>query len=57
MSPLPDHIVIPVGNGSLLMGCWKGFSELMAAGALDTMPKLHAIQAEAVMPIAAEFAG
>ena len=29
----------------------------MAAGALDTMPKLHAIQAEAVMPIAAEFAG
>ena len=45
MSPLPDHIVIPVGNGSLLMGCWKGFSELMdARGAVDTMPKLHAIQ-------------
>ena len=57
MSPLPEHIVIPVGNGSLLMGCWKGFSELMAAGALDSMPKLHAIQAEAVMPIAAEFLG
>lgn len=57
MSPMPDHIVIPVGNGSLLMGCWKGFSELMSAGALDGMPKLHAIQAEAVMPIAAEFAG
>ena len=57
MSPLPDHIVIPVGNGSLLMGCWKGFSELIADGALDTMPKLHAIQAKAVMPIAAEFAG
>ncbi len=57
MSPLPDHIAIPVGNGSLLMGCWKGFSELIANGALDTMPKLHAIQAEAVMPIAAEFAG
>ena len=57
MSPMPDHIVIPVGNGSLLMGCWKGFSELIAAGALDQMPKLHAIQAEAVMPIAAEFQG
>ena len=57
MSPLPDHIVIPVGNGSLLMGCWKGFSELIAAGALDEMPRLHAIQAEAVMPIAAEFLG
>ena len=57
MSPPPDHIVIPVGNGSLLMGCWKGYSELIAVGALDAMPKLHAIQAEAVMPIAAEFAG
>ena len=57
MSPPPDHIVIPVGNGSLLMGCWKGFSELIAQGAMDVMPKLYAIQAEAVMPIAAEFAG
>ena len=57
MSPLPDHVVIPVGNGSLLMGCWKGFSELIAEGRLDGMPRLHAIQAEAVMPIAAEFAG
>lgn len=57
MSPLPDHIVIPVGNGSLLMGCWTGFSELIANHKLDSMPKLHAIQAEAVMPIAAEFSG
>ncbi len=57
MSPLPNHIIIPVGNGSLLMGCWKGFSELIADGALDAMPRLYAIQAEAVMPIAAEFAG
>ena len=57
LSPAPDHIVIPVGNGSLLMGCWKGFSELIAQGVVDKMPKLHAIQAEAVMPIAAEFAG
>ncbi len=57
MSPAPDHIVIPVGNGSLFMGCWKGYSELIAQGAVDSMPKLYAIQAEAVMPIAAAFAG
>ena len=57
MSPAPLHIVIPVGNGSLLMGCWKGFSELIAAGVVDRMPRLYAIQAEAVMPIAAEFEG
>ncbi len=57
MSPAPKHIVIPVGNGSLLMGCWKGYSELMERGIADSMPKLHAIQSQAVMPIAAEFAG
>ena len=57
VSPAPDHIVIPVGNGSLLLGTWKAYRELMASGAVDAMPKLHAVQADAVMPIAAEFAG
>ena len=53
----PDHIVIPVGNGSLLLGAWKAFQELIAMGVVAQMPKLHAIQAEAVMPLAAEFMG
>ena len=57
VSPPPDHIVIPVGNGSLLLGCWTGFSELLARREITRMPRLHAIQAEAVMPIAAAFAG
>ncbi len=53
----PDHIVIPVGNGSLLLGAWKGYQELISQGAVSQMPKLHAIQAEAVMPLAAAFMG
>ena len=53
----PNHIVIPVGNGSLLLGTWKAYRELAARGAVATIPKLHAVQAEAVMPIAAQFAG
>ena len=53
----PDHIVIPVGNGSLLLGAWKGYLELISQGAVAQMPKLHAIQAEAVMPLAAAFMG
>ena len=57
MSPAPDHIVIPVGNGSLLIGAWKGYRELLSAGVVSGMPRLHAIQAEAVKPIAAQFAG
>ena len=57
MSPAPDHILIPVGNGSLLIGAWKGYSELLSAGLVKRTPKLHAIQADAVKPIAAQFAG
>ena len=57
MSTGPDHIVIPVGNGSLLLGAWKAYRELIALGAVAQMPKLHAIQAEAVMPLAAAFTG
>ena len=57
MSPAPDHIVIPVGNGSLLLGTWKGYSELRSQRAVSSVPRLHAVQAEAVMPIAAEFNG
>ena len=57
MEAAPDHIVIPVGNGSLLLGAWKAYLELILQGAVSQMPKLHAIQAEAVMPLAAEFMG
>ena len=57
MSAGPDHIVIPVGNGSLLLGAWKAYQELIARGAVAHMPKLHAIQADAVMPLAAAFMG
>ncbi len=54
---LPDHMVVPVGNGSLLIGAHKGFTELMDAGSVSAMPKLHCIQARAVMPIVAAFEG
>lgn len=54
---LPDHIVIPVGNGSLLIGAHKGFAELQRAGVIDKPPRLHAVQSRAVMPLVAAFAG
>ena len=52
---LPQHIVIPVGNGSLLIGAHIGFRELQRAGRIAASPRLHAIQARAVMPLAAAF--
>lgn len=54
---MPDHIVIPVGNGSLYLGAWKGFMELKEKGHLEKIPKLHCIQAKAVMPIVSEING
>ena len=52
---LPDHIVLPIGNGSLFLGAWLGLLELQRRGAINTLPKLHVVQAEPVMPIVAAF--
>ena len=51
----PEHIVIPVGNGSLFLGAWKGFRELRDGGHIAEIPRLHCIQATAFMPIAAAY--
>jgi threonine synthase len=54
---LPDHIVFPVGNGSLFIGAYKGFCEMQAAGTIDKIPRLHCVQALSVMPLVAAFTG
>lgn len=54
-SALPDHIVLPVGNGSLLIGAWIGFQELRDAGRVAKAPRLHCVQTRAVMPIASAY--
>ena len=35
---LPDHIILPVGNGSLLLGLWRGFQELREVGQSRSRP-------------------
>jgi len=53
----PRHIVMPVGNGSLFIGAWKGFQELLDAGAVAEIPRFHCVQATAVMPVVAAHTG
>jgi threonine synthase len=53
---LPDHFVIPVGNGSLLLGVALALKELHAAGLLSDRPRIVAVQADQCAPIAAAFA-
>ncbi|WP_405857218.1 pyridoxal-phosphate dependent enzyme [Streptomyces sp. NBC_00090] len=52
---LPDTIVVPVGNGTLLLGAALALGELHRHGLVDTRPALVAVQAEAVSPLAAAF--
>ena len=52
-----DYIVLPVGNGSLLIGIWKALKELLAAGVIKHYPRLCVIQAEAVCPIVHAWKG
>ena len=52
---LPDAIVLPVGNGSLLIGLHRGFRELVQLERIERMPRLYAIQATNVSPLASAF--
>lgn len=51
----PDTVVLPAGNGTLLLGAWIGFTELLQAGITQRMPKLVAVQAAACPPLFEAF--
>ncbi len=51
------HVVVPTGNGSLLVGAWRGYLELIEAGVVDESPRFHCVQAENVSPIVAVIQG
>ncbi len=54
---MPDAVVIPVGQGGLLMGAWLGFQRLVGSGLLDRMPRLFAAQPEVLAPYYQAFVG
>jgi threonine synthase len=49
----PDWFVAPAGQGSLLLGAWRGFQSLKAAGLIHRLPRLVAAQAARCAPLAA----
>ena len=52
---VPDNVIIPVGAGSNLLGCHIGFSELLAAGQIERLPRLFAAQPLNCSPLDASF--
>ncbi len=41
---IPDVIFVPVGDGVIISGIYKGFKELLALGWIDKPPRLIAVQ-------------
>lgn len=54
---IPDNIYIPVSAGTLLLGVISGFRHLLSSGELDALPKIVAVQTEAVCPLCTKLAG
>lgn len=51
----PATVVTPLGNGTLLLGLIRGFSELVAAEWISRMPRIVAFQTRACNPLARSF--
>ncbi|MCR3921964.1 MAG: threonine synthase, partial [Firmicutes bacterium] len=52
---VPDVVVTPVGNGSLLLGIYYGFKELYEQKLIAKIPQILAIQAKGCAPLAQAF--
>ncbi len=48
---VPDTVVLPAGNGTLLLGAYWGFQELKRMGITDRVPKMIGVQAAHCAPL------
>ena len=53
----PDRVIVGVGDGNIIGGLWKGFTELRRLGLIDRLPKVTGVQAEGAAPIVAAVNG
>ena len=47
----PDHVICPIGFGSVYLGLYIGFGELCRKGIIERIPHLHGVQSAACSPI------
>ena len=53
---LPDAIIYPTGGGTGLIGMWKAFQELLAAGWVQgTLPRMYTVQSAGCAPVVRAF--
>lgn len=46
-----DAIVVPIGSGGLLLGLYKGFSELVELGLIKDLPIIIGVQGVSIRPV------
>jgi threonine synthase len=51
----PDNVVTPLGYGSNVLGCLRGFEELARAGEIQRVPRVFGVQAENCAPYYAAY--
>jgi len=51
----PDSVVVPVGYGANVLGCDRGYSELLRNGEIVRVPRLYGVQAANCAPYYAAF--
>ena len=52
---LPEALVVPVGNGTLVFGVYYGFKDLLKLGLIERLPKIIAVQSQNCAPIYESF--
>ncbi|MBD3329605.1 threonine synthase [Candidatus Dojkabacteria bacterium] len=52
---VPDYVLVPTGNGINISAIWTGFVEYKQLGFIDQLPKMIAVQATNVAPIAKRY--
>ena len=53
----PDKVLVPVGDGNIISGTWKGFKDLREVGLIDRLPKLIAVQSSLSRAVADALEG
>lgn len=48
---VPDKVFVPVGDGNIISGLWKGFNDFYRLGFIDRLPQLMGVQSEAACAI------
>ncbi len=51
----PDTVILPAGNGTLIIGAYIGFRELLKAGITAKIPKIIGVQVAACAPLYQAF--